>query len=174
MAPSRLTGDFPNYVSDHLVAGADLSTIQALAGRTDPATTARYDRRPGRWYRSSLRPFVVGCLWLAGRRRLWGQSAHDDVCCAGKAVDASRVDGVEGAGPSSFHLHETDSCQGGNVVTDRGLTHWQRSGEFSYRGCVALLRQYGNDLDSSRVRKSADPVGVQFHRGVEGLSGGQS
>jgi integrase len=42
------------YVGDLLDAGGDLATVQALVGHSDPATTARYDRRGERSRRAAV------------------------------------------------------------------------------------------------------------------------
>jgi integrase len=39
---------------DLLDAGVDLVTVQEILGHSDPATTAKYDRRPGRKRRAAI------------------------------------------------------------------------------------------------------------------------
>ena len=42
------------WVGDLLDAGADLATVQRLAGHNDPSTTSRYDRRPAAAQRAAV------------------------------------------------------------------------------------------------------------------------
>lgn len=48
-----------SYIGHLLDTGADLATVQALAGHADPATTARYDRRPAETRRRAARALAV-------------------------------------------------------------------------------------------------------------------
>lgn len=50
------------FIGKALDAGADLSTVQSLAGHADPTTTSRYDRRPDRRKREVVQ--IVSSLTL--------------------------------------------------------------------------------------------------------------
>lgn len=53
--PAMSTHDYRRtFIGDMLDAGVDLATVQQLVGHASPATTARYDRRPGRTRRSAV------------------------------------------------------------------------------------------------------------------------
>lgn len=55
-----------SYIGHLLDTGADLATVQALAGHADPATTARYDRRPAETRRRAARALAVPYRRRAG------------------------------------------------------------------------------------------------------------
>lgn len=58
--PKLTTHDFRRTVIGTLLdTGADLATVQGIAGHTSPVTTARYDRRP-----SATRKAAIDRLWL--------------------------------------------------------------------------------------------------------------
>lgn len=53
--PPMSTHDYRRtFIGDMLDKGVDLVTVQQLVGHADPATTARYDRRPGRRRRAAV------------------------------------------------------------------------------------------------------------------------